>query len=269
MLIVAIEKKESFMKKIKVFQKEETVLEEGTKGTSAFIILSGAVEVLKKSGKKEVPVATLGEGQVFGEMGLIEDRPRSANVRALSELKVREIDRDHFNELLRTKPSVLIPIMKSLFERLRQASDLLAERAAAPAETKGGKMRAYEVIMEGQTAEAGQVLENRRLLITKFPFLIGRKSEKSNSDVFQNNDLMIQEEKPYVVSRNHLAVSNESGRLWIVDRGSAFGTIVNGKEIGGGTGIIRAPLDKEENQLIIGPATSPYIFLLKAVPVKP
>jgi len=248
---------------LRVFKPGEVIIEEGSKGTSAFIVLSGAVEVLKRSVKGEVLVATLGVGQVFGEMGLIEDRPRSATVRALTELKVREINREDFNELLRTKPSVLIPIMKSLFERLRQAGD----RLAACWYPEGQVERSFEVIMEGQTAEAREVLEGRRLLITKFPFLIGREAESPATDVFYNNDLFIRESRPYLVSRNHLAISNEGGSMWILDRGSAFGTIVNGREIGGETGILRAPLDKEENQLIIGPATSRFIFLLKVVPL--
>ncbi len=104
------------------FRSGDTVIEEGSKGTTAYVILSGTAQVFKKSGNAEVLVATLGEGQVFGEMGLIEDRPRSASIKALSELKLRAIDREHFNELLRTKPAVLIPIMKGLFERLRQVS---------------------------------------------------------------------------------------------------------------------------------------------------
>jgi pSer/pThr/pTyr-binding forkhead associated (FHA) protein len=69
-----------------------------------------------------------------------------------------------------------------------------------------------------------------------------------------------------VVSRNHLAVHNERGAVWVIDRGSAFGTIVNGKEIGHRTGTMRARLDKQENQVIIGPATSKFIFLLNVVP---
>ena len=64
----------------------ENVVAEGTKGSTAFIILSGTVRILKQAKGREIPIATLGEGQVFGEMGLIEDRPRSATVRALSEL---------------------------------------------------------------------------------------------------------------------------------------------------------------------------------------
>jgi CRP-like cAMP-binding protein len=257
-----IAKEEPAMETEKAYRPGEVVIEEGTKGTSAYIILSGAVEVLKRSGEREVPVATLGEGQVFGEMGLIEDRPRSATIRALTELKVRSIDRGHFNELLKTKPSVLIPIMKSLFERLRQVSDMLAERAQdSPRPTAPEKT--FRVVMEGQTEEAKKCLGTQPLQVAKFPFLIGRDSKNPEVDVFHSNDLLIGEEKPYVVSRNHVAVINEGGMLWVLDRGSAFGTIVNGKEIGGQSGISRAPLEKKVNQVIIGPATSRYIFLLK------
>lgn len=253
------------MESIKAFKPGEIVIEEGTKGTSAYVIISGTAEVIKRWGKRNVIIAILGQDQVFGEMGLIEDRPRSATVRARSELKARIIDREHFNELLRSKPSVLIPILKSLFEKLRQASDLLVERTTQ-AHVEVGKEGPLEVIMEGQTAEAKKVLDNRKLLITKFPFLIGRYAENLESNVFHTNDLFIQEEKPYMVSRNHLAVTNEAGVIHVVDRGSSFGTIVNGKEIGGPNNETRASLDREENQIIIGPATSKFIFLLKIVP---
>ena len=57
------------MENIETFEPGEIVIKEGTKGTSAFIVISGAVEVLKRSGDRDIPVVTLGEGQVFGEMG--------------------------------------------------------------------------------------------------------------------------------------------------------------------------------------------------------
>ncbi len=245
----------------------QVVIEEGSFGTSAYIILSGTAEVYKRSDKGDVFLATLGVGQVFGEMGLIEDRPRSASVRARSDLEVRVIDREHFNELLSTKPAVLIPIMKSLFERLRQASDLLAEHALQQGKDDGAP--GPEVILEGQTEEAGRILDGRKLLITKFPFLVGRDALNAESDVFTNNDLTVPDERPYLISRNHLAVVQERGQIWVVDRGSAFGTIVNGREIGGGQKATRALLDQERNQVIIGPATSRYIFLLHLVPGDP
>jgi CRP/FNR family transcriptional regulator, cyclic AMP receptor protein len=247
------------MESIETFGPGEIVIQEGTKGTSAFIILSGAVEVLKRSGDKDIVVATLGEGQVFGEMGLIEDRPRSATVKAMTALTLQVISREGFNELLQKKPSVLIPIIKSLFERLRLASETLAERSAA-GETKE---QAFEVILEGQTVEARRALGNCKRTISKFPFLAGRDSKNTDTDVFYNNDLFLQEKEPYLVSRNHLAIHNERGGVWVIDRGSAYGTIVNGKEIGHQSGVIRCRLDKQENQVIIGPATSKFIFLVK------
>lgn len=252
----------------KHFDPGEIVIEEGTVGTSAFIILSGTAEVIKKSGKREITMATLGKGQVFGEMGLIEDRPRSASVRAVSNLKVTVIDREKFNELLRSKPSVLIPIMKILFERLRRTSTMLAQRASDP-NIGAGNEKIFKVVIEGETSETKKALDNRQLTIKTFPFLIGRYSSDPEADVFYNNDLFIKEKKPYVVSRNHLAIVNEGGMIWIQDRGSAFGTIVNGKEIGGRSHESRATIDKEENRLILGPKTSKYIFSVEVTPTEP
>lgn len=251
------------MEIIETFQAGEIVIKEGSKGSSAYVILSGTAIVMKRIGSTDIAVATLGEGQVFGEMGLIEDRPRSASVKAESVLKTRVIDRDRFNKLLKDNPSVLIPIMKSLFERLRQASELLAERTFE-SDAKVEEEKVFEIYMEGRTEEAREALGGRVLNITRFPFLIGRHAARNpDSDVFTYNDLSIEEERPYVVSRNHLAIHHERGMLWVVDRGSAFGAIVNGVEIGGNSGKARAPLDKEENQVIIGPVTSKFIFLLK------
>jgi pSer/pThr/pTyr-binding forkhead associated (FHA) protein len=119
------------------------------------------------------------------------------------------------------------------------------------------------VILEGHTVEARRALGNCKRTISKFPFLVGRDSKNTDTDVFYNNDLFLQEKEPYVVSRNHLAIHNERGGVWVIDRGSAFGTIVNGKEIGHRSGLTRAQLDKEENQVIIGPAISKFIFLVK------
>lgn len=250
------------------FDPGEIVIEEGTMGTSAFIILSGTAEVIKKSGEKEITMATLGKGQVFGEMGLIEDRPRSASVRALSNLKVTLIDREKFNELLRSKPSVLIPIMKILFERLRRTSTMLAQRAADP-HIGARKEKTLKVVLEGETPETKKALNNRKLTIKSFPFLIGRHSSNPDADVFYNNDLSIKQKKPYLVSRNHLAIVNEGGMIWVQDRGSAFGTVVNGKEIGGQSNESRATLDKEENRLILGPKASKFIFTVRVKPVSP
>jgi hypothetical protein len=252
------------MDTVLTFKAGETIIEEGEEGSWAYVILSGKVRVFKNTGLGEVTLAVMENGQVFGEMSLIEDRPRSASVRAETGLKLRVINRDQFNELLRENPSRLIPIMKSLFERLRQSSDMLAERAE---ENLSGYKNSMEIILEGQSVKAKKALNDRKLLITRFPFRIGRyvPTYDSESDVFYNNNLAIEEEKPYVISRNHLSINYEGGKFWVVDRGSAFGLVVNGQEIGGKTRRTRIALDIEHNQLIIGPPTSGFIFLLSKI----
>lgn len=251
------------MDTIMAFKAGETIIEEGDEGSWAFVILSGKAKVLKQKGSEEITLATMETGQVFGEMALIEDRPRSATIKADTNMKLRVINRQQFNELLRENPSTLIPIMKSLFERLRQASELLAEKTSMNTVSGIKAENDIEIIMEGQSVKAKKALDNRKLLISTFPFCIGRYVEyDSNSDVFYNNDLAIVEEKPYCISRNHLSINFEGGKIWIVDRGSTFGAVVNGNEIGGKAESKRIALDKEENQLIIGPPTSGYIFLL-------
>lgn len=254
------------METIMNFKAGETIIEEGDEGSWAFVILSGRAKVLKETGTGEVTLAVMEAGQVFGEMSLIEDRPRSATIKAETNIKLRVINRQHFNELLKENPSTLVPIMKSLFERLRQVSELLAEKMIMDTVSGTRTGNDKEIIMEGQSVKAKKALDNRKLLISTFPFCIGRYVPyDSNSDVFYNNDLAIEEEKPYVISRNHLSINYEGGKVWVVDRGSSFGAVVNGKEIGGKAEAKRLPLDKEQNQLIIGPPTSGYIFLLSEI----
>ena len=143
------------MDPIEHFKPGEVVIKEGTKGTSAYIILSGKAEVVKRSGERTISMATLGKGQVFGDMGLVEDRPRSASVRALSGLKVRVIDREKFNELLHSKPTVLVPIMKILFERLRRTTNMLAEVIPTPTLEDG---KVYTLMAAGDLEDMDAVL---------------------------------------------------------------------------------------------------------------
>lgn len=252
------------MDTVLTFKAGEMVIEEGDEGSWAYVILSGKVKIYKNTGLGEITLAYMDNGQVFGEMALIEDRPRSASVKAETSLKLRVINREQFNELLIENPSRLIPIMKSLFERLRQCSDMLAERAEGNLPCIKTNV---EVILEGQSVKAKKALNDRKLLITQFPFRIGRHVPRydSETDVFYINNLAIEEEKPYVISRNHLSINYEGGKFWVVDRGSALGVVVNGQEIGGKNPRSRIALDLDHNQLIIGPPTSGYMFLLSKV----
>ena len=68
------------------FTAGETILNQGETGDSGFVVVSGTVEVSVGSGKAPKTLATLSAGDVFGEMSLIDPSPRSATVRALTDV---------------------------------------------------------------------------------------------------------------------------------------------------------------------------------------
>ncbi|MFN6337276.1 MAG: cyclic nucleotide-binding domain-containing protein [Cyanobacteriota bacterium] len=85
----------------------EVIVREGAEGDSLYVVLSGRVEVSKRLDGRERVVATLGEHQVFGEMTLFLDAPRSATVRALEECRLLRVGRPAVKRLLQDDPQLL------------------------------------------------------------------------------------------------------------------------------------------------------------------
>ena len=104
----------------KRFKKGELVIEEGSLSSDAYIIELGSVEVSKRLPGGKIQVITkLGKNGIFGEMGLIDQLPRSATVVALEDCRISVITPDTFNSLAKRNPKALMPILKVLAKRLR------------------------------------------------------------------------------------------------------------------------------------------------------
>ena len=69
------------------FTKGETLMREGERGECAYIIESGNVEILVRRGGQLLQIGTRGPGSILGEMAMIDDKPRTATVRALEDLR--------------------------------------------------------------------------------------------------------------------------------------------------------------------------------------
>jgi CRP/FNR family transcriptional regulator, cyclic AMP receptor protein len=104
----------------KNYKKGEVIIEEGSLSSDAYIIELGSVEVSKRlpSGKIQV-ITKLDRNDIFGEMGLIDQLPRSATVRALEDCSISVMTPDTFNLLAKRNPKALMPILKVLAKRLR------------------------------------------------------------------------------------------------------------------------------------------------------
>lgn len=94
------------------------IIEDGAQGDSLYLLVDGEVEV-QKGGKTLVKLA---RGACFGEMSLLDDQPRSADVVAASDCRCLRIDRDDFEVLLMDEPAIGRAIMSVLTARLRAAN---------------------------------------------------------------------------------------------------------------------------------------------------
>jgi CRP/FNR family cyclic AMP-dependent transcriptional regulator len=102
--------------------KGEVVVDEGAVGQSAYVIVSGSVAVLRHGRK----VAELGEGQMFGEIALLDRLPRTASVKALSDLTLLELHQKEFDAVLKESPSTTRKLLSAVASRLRETDAKLA-----------------------------------------------------------------------------------------------------------------------------------------------
>jgi len=108
------------------FNAGDTIITEGDEGDSAFLIVSGSVEVIIGEGSKARTVGTLDAGEVFGEMSLIEPGPRSATVRAVTDTECVATSYDEFVASIQESPERAVVFMKALVRRLRQMNELFS-----------------------------------------------------------------------------------------------------------------------------------------------
>jgi CRP-like cAMP-binding protein len=96
----------------------EMIVREGDTGESLFLLLRGKVAVLKRcEDGSDAQVSELGGGEVFGEMTLLLDAPRSATVQAVVECELLQVNRSCFGELLKRNPHLLDRLADQVEER--------------------------------------------------------------------------------------------------------------------------------------------------------
>ena len=82
------------------FEKDEVIFHEGDIGDFLYIITEGQVEILQKRGNEELRLAILGKGEFFGEMALLNQRSRTATVKAITPVNVLAMKKTDFGALI-------------------------------------------------------------------------------------------------------------------------------------------------------------------------
>lgn len=113
----------------------ETIIRAGDAGDSMFVVNRGVVEVRVTDNGQTRTVASLGEGQFFGEMALLTGQPRTANVVATEETEVLEIGHDALKQLFEANPDLAESLSHTVAER-RAGLDASASAVRVEEETR-------------------------------------------------------------------------------------------------------------------------------------
>ena len=96
---------------------------EGDRGEEMYILQAGRVKISKRIRGVEKTLATLEKGEFFGEMAILNDKPRSASAETIEECELLMIDRKTFDALIRGNAEIAVRFIKRLADRLRETND--------------------------------------------------------------------------------------------------------------------------------------------------
>lgn len=258
----------------------ETLIREGEPGDTAFCILEGEVKVWKRSKAGEIELARLGPGAIFGEMSIVDEKPRSASITTLTNAKLKELRRDQFFDSFQHDPDFAASLLRVLLERLRETGAKLTQLQEVPTDSapsvhlqatavapRGasiqGPAKTQIITLEGLTQPAREALPTNPYVIEKLPCRIGR----STDDKLAYNDLSLRDFEPYQISVNHLLIFQELGsqpdcyRIGIFDRGSSRGSWLNDQPLGWLMSEDTASFIEEDTaELVLGDADSLFRY---------
>lgn len=102
----------------RVYPKETMIFSEGQPGEEMYIIQKGAVKITKIVDNNEVLLAVLKQGDMFGEMALLEAKPRSASAISFEDCQLLAVNKENFERMVATQPQVVTRLTQLLAERI-------------------------------------------------------------------------------------------------------------------------------------------------------
>jgi CRP/FNR family transcriptional regulator, cyclic AMP receptor protein len=118
------------------FNKGDIIFCEYEPGNNFYFLLEGKVKITKIMGDKEKILDILEPGEIFGEMAIIEEAPRSATIVADEDVKALEFNKANFEILIKSKPEIAIKLLKVFANRIYDQKRRLKILTLASAEAK-------------------------------------------------------------------------------------------------------------------------------------
>jgi CRP/FNR family cyclic AMP-dependent transcriptional regulator len=150
------------------FKRGDLLFREGEPGKEMFVIQAGKVNITKTVRDTEKILATLGAGEFFGEMAILNNKPRSAGAVMADDGKLLVIDSRTFEAMIRGNVEIAVRLIKKLSDRLQEADEQIENLLL-----RDPSSRVVHHLLQ-LSAKAGRDTPQGRLITVKLEELHGR-----------------------------------------------------------------------------------------------
>lgn len=109
----------------KRFPAGAVLFREGERGTEMFVVQNGLVQISKRVGGEDRPIAVLGRGEFLGEMAILNNKPRSATATVLEDATCLVLDGQTLEQMISSSTEIAVRLIKKLASRLDAADALV------------------------------------------------------------------------------------------------------------------------------------------------
>ena len=107
----------------RTFQAGDKIFKEGDEGDVAYVVQSGEVEIVKVNDNNEEVIGVIGEGGIFGEMALIDSKPRMAMARTSKSATIIVVTKQMFDEKMKSVDPFIRGLLNIFVDQIRSISN--------------------------------------------------------------------------------------------------------------------------------------------------
>lgn len=232
----------------------QTIFSVGDPADVVYRIRSGDVRGAWPDREGKAPEVRFGPGEIFGEAGVLTGEARSFTAVAVGAVEVDLLGRDELLARLADDPTRLGLVVAGLFGP-RPPPDSAADPAADQAVDRVPDIR---LVPDGKRVRA--IVGADEVVVGQLPFSVGRAVSGEGMDSYDDVSLVLDDRRPFNLSRRHFTIDREEGTLVVRDNASYHGTMVNGLLLNAQRQTYTALLVAGENEIVAGPPDSPFRF---------
>ncbi|MBM5570616.1 MULTISPECIES: Crp/Fnr family transcriptional regulator [Deefgea] len=173
---------------VRHFVAKQIIIEQGSRGDEMYAVVHGRLKVTRSNNDgREINLAILEGGEIFGELAMLDGAPRNASVEALEDGELLVLHRSAVDQYLAHHPHVMRSLITSLCERLRSANDLVQDTLFLPLPQRLAKVLRQLARNHGETNQDG-VRIDLKMTQQDLANFVGASRESVNKQLSQWED---------------------------------------------------------------------------------